>query len=538
MSLHNDEDLTNPSDNGRSFSDALEKALRSVGSNGQLNKEGAIELYQTMRKMPRELRSSIVLEPEKYFGPFDSLPVDARHAIVQAVASDDKWRMAGHEIGDCHVMITRLLWRLNHKLSEYNLGRLTKLAEIFAIVIQSGPAYLVYALYQRQNQWRGKLSARPTLHSVLNTAGMKPRDFAICYVRNIPQPEAYRGFWHDLSLHNTYGVALGIDLIPTPEGCWYIESNLNFGMSSTRTALYDRDPFVTNLVDFTAEQGYCHLMIVYNKSSHMDKVMAEQYKEEAQARNIQLSIVEDAFLPKSGYTQSFCVPSVVSEHTLVVRTKGYHTSLDYLFDNKNAAQRALEMYKKNSSDPSLMLPTSGPEPVPGNIDENDPFPNLVYKFPESDAGKGVIFLKATSPDHAHMILKEAVRLNRQPRFIDRLNFLIKDQNGIFQSYVRAPLLTGRVLYKVRAHVLLTPLGTRFLSAHRVVSRFMVPEHLPSGIVYDPKPYLVNLSSSSAYEIVPPKEESSVIMASLAVAKGLSWAATYGFQTSLLLEDEF
>ena len=93
------------------------------------------------------------------------------------------------------------------------------------------------------------------------------------------------------------------------------------------------------------------------------------------------------------------------------------------------------------------------------------------------------------------------------------------------------MLSGRKLYKIRAHVLITPVGLQFLEAYRVISRFSVPDKLPFGIVGDPGPYLVNLSSSSNYEIVPPEEEQSVKEAAIAAAKGLSWAVDYGFQTS-------
>jgi hypothetical protein len=71
---------------------------------------------------------------------------------------------------------------------------------------------------------------------------------------------------------------------------------------------------------------------------------------------------------------------------------------------------------------------------------------------------------------------------------------------------------------------------RFLSAHRVVSGSTIPEHLPIGVVKDPRPYLVNYSLGAKYEIVPPAEEEAVKAATFAAAKGLFWAATYGFQT--------
>jgi hypothetical protein len=71
---------------------------------------------------------------------------------------------------------------------------------------------------------------------------------------------------------------------------------------------------------------------------------------------------------------------------------------------------------------------------------------------------------------------------------------------------------------------------QFLSAHRVVAGSAIPEHIPTGVVKDPQPYLVNYSLGGKYELVPPEEEEEVKAATFAVAQGLFWAATYGFQT--------
>jgi hypothetical protein len=106
-----------------------------------------------------------------------------------------------------------------------------------------------------------------------------------------------------------------------------------------------------------------------------------------------------------------------------------------------------------------------------------------------------------------------------------------DRNGIFQPYMRPAMLPECRPYIVRAHVLLTPIGNHFLSAHRVVSGSPLPDILPLGLVRDPSPYIVNYSRGARYEVVPPEEEPAVVRAAMAVANGLSWAAAYGFQTT-------
>jgi hypothetical protein len=92
------------------------------------------------------------------------------------------------------------------------------------------------------------------------------------------------------------------------------------------------------------------------------------------------------------------------------------------------------------------------------------------------------------------------------------------------------MLEGRHLYYVRAHVLLTPVGAQYLSAHRIVGGTPVPRELRDGIVQDRTPYFWNFATGARFTLVPSEEEPGVVKAALAVARGLSAAVTYGFQT--------
>ena len=463
--------------------------------------------------------------PEQYFGPFDSLPDKIRHAIVKTIVKEDHWSMVGHDIGKWHILVVHMMTRLRRSFSGHGFKRLARLSHALAVMSRSGPAHVLHKMHRLRASFIRRFSNRLDFLGLLNLLGIEPWDLSVCYARNIPQQPAYRGFYHDANRHNSYGVVVGIDLLPTPDGYYFIESNLNFGMSSTRSALYDRDPFVTDLVDFAADMQYQHLMFLSNTSSYVNNVMAEQLSQAASSRNIKLSIVEDGYLPKSKHMQSFGIPTLSEDRTLVVRTRFYRTSLDHLFQNKRANNMALRQYRQYSSDPDVLVPDT----EIGSADERDPFPNIVYKMPERDEGKGIAFLKAQSSAHAQELLND-YRRNGAARFMDRLYSIVEDSRGIYQAYVKPLMLDGRFVYKIRSHVLITPIGMRFLSAHRVISGFAVPATLPFGIVQDPKPYLVNLASSSKYELLPAEEEEQVIKSSLAIARGLSWAASYGFQS--------
>jgi hypothetical protein len=514
----------------------MTQALRQVDSDGRVTPDNADRLRRVIAETPREHRLGVAMEPERYFGPFEALPREARNAIVGAIRDDDWWRMAGHNMGSGRYAMTRLVHATNAKLRQISTGCSTQeFTKLLLKLVRDGPAYGLHEVYRQQLLWQGKCTARPTLAAMLRVAEIEPWYFAVCYAQGLPQLEAFRGFWHDPSRQNTIGVMLGIDLLPAPDGWWFIESNLNSALRIERTAIYDRDPFVSNLLEFVRGQGYRHLIVMMNNGQHVDSLMAKQYEEGAAAHKIRLTILENAYIKKRTYRQSYGVPPLDEGGTLVIRIKHYPTSLDHLFQHKWASRQTLEIYKRHSADPDFLLPSTGLEPILNSVDLNDPFPNLVYKLPASDMGQGVTMLKVTSPEHARTIIQELSRLPLpEPlitRFTRRALRLMESQNGLFQPYVRSSLLPGRRLYIVRAHVLITPVGNHFLSAHRVVSGSAVPESLPLGLVQDPSMYIVNYSKGAMYEIVPPEEESEVVTAALAVARGFSWAAAYIYQST-------
>lgn len=512
------------------LSRALRKALNALDDRGRMSMKTFRAVRCALNGSEEDVGSRITSDPEKYIGPFDSLTPVAQRAIVRAIEKEDRWRMRGYEIGNWHIKMARMCTKLRWKLAGHDMKRMSRVAQILALAFRSGASFVIHKLYMSSLRWKGRFIARQTLSSLLSMLGVAPWTFAVCYARAIPQLPGYRGFYHDESRHNTYGVMIGVDLLPASEGYYYIESNMNFGMSQTRSELYLHDPLAANLIDFAADFGFRNLVIVNNAFSYTNEMMAKQCKRDALTRNIRLSIVEDVFLPpRAGYAQSHAVPLPEDGDTLIVRSKYYHTSFDYLLQHKHASARALRVYQQRTGDPEFLLPETAPEPVFGSIGLDEPFPNVVYKLPERDEGKGVIFLKARSQQHAYGILGEALRINRSRDISERIYSRIEDRNGLYQAYVRSPLLAGRKLYKIRAHVLITPIGVKFLSAHRVIGRYAVPEYLPFGVVWDRRPYLVNLSTSSHYESISPEEEPAVVVAALAVAKGFAWAATYGFE---------
>jgi hypothetical protein len=338
------------------------------------------------------------------------------------------------------------------------------------------------------------------------------------------------GYWHDASRHSTVGVVLGIDFIVNDEGVWFVESNLNPGLMEERSRLYATDPFVTNLTRFARQNGYASMVFLACNDVPIDDLMAARLEAAAPAAGLRATVLEDRYAPQRRLPQTFLVPPPEAR-TLVVRSKMFHTALDALFHHKTLSFHAIESYQRAFGDRDVRLP---PTSMPETTAMQGPFPNLVCKFPERDQGQGVFFLRVPSLARARSIVADTTEMNRHSVANIwtklRYRFKLEEQAPMFQAYVPSSLLEGRRLSIARAHVLATPVGIEFLSAHRIVSNRAVPESLAEGLVTDPAPFIVNYSLDSEHALMPAEEERVVEKAALSVARALCWAVESRFQT--------
>jgi hypothetical protein len=488
---------------------------RTPSRGGELSVSGA-------RGAPR---ASSVAPPPGGLAPFDALPVETQHAIVRAVEREDAWRIAGYELGRWHGATVR---RLQALVSRTAPGALSAGLQLVTSLLRSGPARGLHAVFRA---WRGlRLTKTSRLLTLLAGSGVRPWDLAVCYARGIRQPAGYRGYWHDRATANTVAIVVGIDFIPAEDGVWFVEGNLDAALRGERSDLYERDPFVANLVDFAATRGYARLVVIPGNRVQWDPRMRERCERECAARGLVLTVVEDKFISVAREPRGYRIPPWSGQRTLVARIRRFHTALDHLVGEKRAAARVLRAHIDETRDTSFLLPTTGSVRSLFEPRGDEPFPNLVYKLAEFDQGKAVVFVKADSPDQAESSLRREI-LARRPRGINNaLAFRLGGGAGLFQAYVRAiPRKDGRQSI-MRAHMLISPVGNRFLSAHRVVAAVPVPTELPFGVVGDSRPYLVNFSAGARYETIPPEEEARIRVAAEGVASGFARAIAFGFET--------
>jgi len=511
---------------------AISDTLRSVRSNGRVPQNVAARL----RSVARDEQSRDVSRPAPELvdalPAFDTLPAATQRSLYDVVLHDDSWSMWLRRQG-WRQGLTRVTRTVSAKIPKH-YRRLQRLLDVWELTGIVWHARLVHELYRRGIAWRGWNANEPTLAAALKITGLDARAIAASYLRRTPQVPETAAYWHDPTHNNTVGVVVGIDFIVNDAGVWFVESNLNAGLTEERSELYQTDPFVTNLVSFAKNNGYISVVYMGCNDYPVDHIMAKRIEDEARAHGLRATILEDRHAPQGRLPQTFLVPPFDGDRTLIVRSKLFHTTLDAFFHNKTVSQLSLEAYQRTVSDPDIQLPPNGEELFSKPLSMDGPFPNLVYKFPERDQGQGVVFLRVPSLARAQEILADTVTMNRNS-VADiwtklRYSLNLEDQTGVFQAYIPSFLLEGRRLSIARAHVLATPVGMRFLSAHRVVSNLAVPEVLPEGLVENAKPYIVNYSLDSEHASIPADEEQRVEKAALGVVRALCWGVEARFQT--------
>ena len=80
--------------------------------------------------------------------------------------------------------------------------------------------------------------------------------------------------------------------------------------------------------------------------------------------------------------------------------------------------------------------------------------------------------------------------------------------AIYQPFVPPEVMDGRARL-IRMHVLLSPVASRYLSAHGVLAGERLPDRLAPGIITDVRPFVVNFSGGSEYCLLEPGLEAEL-----------------------------
>jgi len=343
-------------------------------------------------------------------------------------------------------------------------------------------------------------------------------------VARLPQHPRYLGYWHDPARNTLVGMHLGVDLIRSDGAYYVMELNLNAGMGRARTLLYQArtDPMVTGLVDFAASRGFRRMVALRDW-------WRASYRRDLTQAGLRVGLQGDG----PGVRRA-ALPDPLESDTLYVISLSRHTAVDHFVHDKGCTSAWLPEHLPGSSAPPVRSVPTRREPF-SPAAQAERWPDLVVKMASVDRKEGVHFIKLTPgadvlselgmtrSDDTPSVLRTHWGRRLQARLLARHQVL-------YQPFVPPDLTEDGRATRFRMNMLVTPVGSAFLSAHRIVSGFPVPAQLPPGPVADRRPFLATYGEGGAFEPTDPETEADLRRTATVVGEAVHRAVTATFVT--------
>lgn len=340
-----------------------------------------------------------------------------------------------------------------------------------------------------------------------NTLPMHP---LLKCVTELPQNIDCRAFEVDWGRHIVVGSVIGFDVLPCSDAFTVVEANNGIGQHAQWLMGDDANPFIENMFEFADKYRFRNVEVINNDQGLQGR-QEEQYRDAASRFGITLRVIEPSSTTSAERYRSSIVPEIDKSDTLCVRIRDFPAWPDFLMSNKTSVQDSLQSFFVKNDITLVRVPDTTTGWLQRNNWDSGRFPNIVAKMSDSDGGIGVTFYKARNGDHA----KELVRTSRQ-RSSSRIGGILgeatrrtKSGEILLQPFDESELFEGDRLGLYRISVLVTPIGSKMLSATKYRGPEPVPESLPYGMVQNPMPYLVN-GSVGASRYYPDNSELAVL----------------------------
>lgn len=345
----------------------------------------------------------------------------------------------------------------------------------------------------------------------------------------VPQHPRYRGFWHDRGRHAMVGLHLGLDLIGEGGRYQLIEVNQNAAIPPERRALYGAvDPDIERILDLARRRGFERVVPFRDAWTEAQVDEWERCGAEWGIPTTPWAFPQRARRPRH---PAIALPDPLPEGTLVILYTTTHSPVDHWVHDKFTSSLWL---REELSDCKGVQPVQTAEELSVPPLDDDPrWPNLVVKLSGWDLSRFVYVARVRSEAEARAAFR--IDANGWPGILARslgsrfMNLLTDRDRVLYQPYVKPPTLDGRP-FKIRSHVLVTPVETAFLSTRRVVAGKRPPQALPFGLVEDRAPYVVGFSAGGSYQRADAAEEGHLRGAGEEVARALERTLSARFET--------
>ena len=314
----------------------------------------------------------------------------------------------------------------------------------------------------------------------------------------------FRTYWHDETRNALIGLHLGIDL-NSFEGKYYlIENNIGPAMREVRRAIYPEaiDPVLSGLAAFAREHGF-RTITLYGRRWSSEQI--EEVRSASEEFGIPMEPVQSfGTLPRIPSIRTAArMPDPLPEDSLhVIYYPVYMTPLMHWIHDKELVQvwysRLVDSIETRLATvewgQSLFIPPH----------RGDRWPNLVVKLAEVDKGRAVVVGRFDTEAEARTALGLPASGDAVPAVFDgiaggRLTGLFGGKRRVnYQGFAPSEIVEGR-LRTIRLHGFVSPIGSRFLSAHGVVAGQELPETIENGLLGKHDAYVLKRATSLRLE---------------------------------------
>jgi hypothetical protein len=502
----------------------VESALRGVDERGAFRPEDVPLLRDAVEGRATEAR--LPDHPAEVLGSWETLPLPARSALRRVAEAEITRVMDFYPRGRMWPSLVASYFTAEEILKRRKaLPRVVANGGRWASRAWYGPVRLRERLYGLRRRQAWKSGRDVTVADLLEALGRRPRWLLGDYATGVRVDPRCRGFYWNRNRNVAFGYLIGIDLIPSPDGVWCVEANLNTAFNQQRRDVLDPEPAVETLFSTAREMGARHVRWYDMDRSETRLWLMEELREAAHASGMTLDIRESYLIPRRNdlpagtsrpgkYVTS---PVDLPDDTLVLRRNKYEVGSDFVVSNKGPFIRAVhgELSRRGNSRARVPVMSADPAAVFRNGEAG--LPNLVYKYPDSGKGQGVYFLRVNEPGRARDIAREIDRKSGEPP-------------GLFQPFVCSRVLPGRRIYDVRCELFITPMGARHVFSIRREATQSLPDTLGEGLVKGEGVFTSNLATGGRFAPLDPEEEEELRSAALAIGEALIGALNQTFET--------
>jgi len=410
-------------------------------------------------------------EAEVSLGSFESLPVDVQYRLSEAAAFDIKERC----------FLTSFLLRIMSRGPLFKIG---------ALIVHSG-----WKVRIRFNEFLGKGLIFfghfiMNLCNFLGTIFLKKFRFSAVY--NIP---IFNALWYQIEFQpdilireyiqnipvdmqscplflfdqqRIMGCCLiGIDFMPSNGKLYFLEANFNVGHYMARHEMFpDGDIVCRKLVEWASEHRFSEILFYPTNFTYFDGSLECLWKIMAKEKNINIDIVDDAYIGSPYNRKRGPFIKFKGENKLVVNGRYIGEPVSVTIAKKGLLEKLIRDYNKSYSNGFRIA-------IPNELTKDcdvpkvkECYPNIIVKRHGFDQAKGIELFKNDT-------LPEKVKPGSD---LIAFEYLVPDTVEIEIDGQK-----NKHIHTFRSYLLLTPKGAVFLGARKDVSSTPLSDNiLPYG----------------------------------------------------------